>query len=478
MNEKTYSQVLNDVAQDSVPAGLDLAPKIIARVQKGKSGTMQPRIKVFGILLVLVMFLMTTTVVAAAIQHWFGYVPGFGLVRNGQLRKLAEPVSITQNGFSLRVDEAILSSEKTVVSYSMAGITADMQAEPGGCRGENSAPVIRLSDGSKLELKGLLSSNTYNVEATFTAMPADVNEAALIINCIDYVSQEQVPQLWEVPLRFVAASPELTVVPVLDAPVTGWPTVVATVESPLSATVQPVVSRGGLILKNAIPIQSGYILSGTIIVVPPVSYTVVENYGGYLDDIFITDASGQALTVDMAPDDFINSTLPSALPENTYGWACQVNGKNIQWPLTMTVHSLEARGSLLPEFEFQLNVGSDPKADQVWKLDQDVLLGAKTAHIVSVRRLKGEHGISGYEFTLVFDPRLDFWPEIEGYQRMGGGGGPLNEDGTYTRVLGYPEPVPAGVLTVLVNGNELIQLPGPWQATWQAPVDAGRTPTP
>ena len=476
MNDKTYSQVLIDVAQDGIPAGLNLAPQIIAQVQKGKSVTMQPRIKFFGIPLVLVMFLMTATVVVAVTQHWFGYVPGFGLVRNGQLRELAEPVSITQNGFTLRVDKVILSSEKTLVTYSLDGVIAGMQAEPGGCRDGNSDPVLRLPDGSKLEMNGLLSSKTYNVEATFAAMPADVNEAALIINCIDNASPEQVPQHWEVPLRFVAASPALTVVPVLDAPVTDGPTVVATVESPLTTTAQTILSRDGLTLRNVIPTQGGTILSGTIMVVPPAGYTVVENYGGYLEDVTITDASGQALTVDMAPDDFINSTLPSTLPENIYGWACQVHGENIQWPLTMTVHSLAARGPLLPQSEFQLNVGSDPKADQVWKLDRDVPLGAKTAHIVSVRQLKGEHGRSGYEFTLVYDPGLDFWPEIEGYQRMGGGGS-LKDDGTYTRVLGYPEPVPAGVLTVLVNGNELIQLPGPWQATWQAPADAGRTPT-
>jgi len=86
MNDKTYSQVLIDVAQDGVPAGLNLAPQIIAQVQKGKSVTMQPRIKFFGIPLVLVMFLMTATVVVAVTQHWFGYVPGFGLVRNGPFR--------------------------------------------------------------------------------------------------------------------------------------------------------------------------------------------------------------------------------------------------------------------------------------------------------------------------------------------------------------------------------------------------------
>jgi hypothetical protein len=476
MNKKTYSQVLNDVAQDSVPADLDLAPQIIARVQKGKSVAMPFRIKVLVILLVLAVILVAAPAMAASIQHWFGYVPGFGLVRNGQLRELAEPVSITQSGFTLRVDTAILSSEKTLVTYSLDGITADMLAEP-GCFDANSAPAMRLPDGSKLELKGLVRSDTHNEEVTFASMPADINQATLIINCIGFVAPEKAPQHWEVPLRFAAASPALTIVPMLNVPATVGPTVVATVESSLTPMAQPDVFRDGLMVKSVIPIQDGYIFSGMIMVVPPAGYTVVENYGGHLEDVTVTDASGQVLAFDTAPDDFINSMLPSALPEDTYFWAGQVYGKNIQWPLTMTVHSVTARGPLLPQAEFRLDVGPNPKADQVWNINQEVSLGTKTIRIASVRRFKGVHGQSGYEFTPVFDPTLDFWPEIKGYQSTGGGGS-LNDDGTYTRMLAYPEPVPAGELTVLVNGNELVQLPGPWQVTWQAPAEAGSTSTP
>jgi len=51
-------------------------------------------------------------------------------------------------------------------------------------------------------------------------------------------------------------------------------------------------------------------------------------------------------------------------------------------------------------------------------------------------------------------------------------------DGTYSRNLAYSEPVPSGVLAVIMNGNELIKLPGPWQATWQAPAEAGHISTP
>lgn len=470
MNQKTYSQVLDDVAYDGIPAGLDLTLPIIARVQKGKSGTMQPRKKVFVLLLVLALFLMTATAVAAAVQRWFGYIPGFGLVSNGQLRE-AEPVSITQNGFTLKVDRVILSSDKTLVRYSLEGIPADMQTNMPTCAEVNAEQVMRLPDGRQLEIQGFSTSSAYEAEAVFAPIPADVNDATLIINCINNTSPDKVPQHWEVPLHFVAASPALTVVPALEVP--------PTVASPSTTTAQ---SQNGLItLKTIIPIQDGYILSGTIVVTPPAGSKVEIDYSNFLENTTITDASGQVLSASVAPGEFTNSMLQSASPEEAANyWDCQIHGENIQWPLTMTIRSLTARGPLLPQAEFQLDVGQNPKAGQIWKLNKDVPLGTKTARIVSVEYVSGMHGLSlsGYEFTLANDPTLDFWLAIKDAPLRMGGGDASNEDGTHTLVLAYSEPVPAGMLTVLVNGNELIQLTGPWQATWQAPAEAGGTSTP
>jgi hypothetical protein len=84
MKKQSYSQILDVVARDHLTANTDLAPRILARIQKGKSATMQPRIKVFAtvflILLVLVIGLVSVPAVRAAIQRWMEYVPGIGLV--------------------------------------------------------------------------------------------------------------------------------------------------------------------------------------------------------------------------------------------------------------------------------------------------------------------------------------------------------------------------------------------------------------
>jgi len=460
MKQKSYREILDSAASDSLKERANLWPQIAAQLER-KSFMKTLRTRPLMAIVLALLTLLALTSVAYAIGKSLGYVPGFGMVdQNAPLRELAKPVSITQNGFTLRVDQAILSSEKTLVRYSLEGIPTDMQMNTPTCSEVNAEQVMRLPDGRQLEIQGFATSDAYEAEAIFAPLAADVNDATLIINCINNTSREQVPQHWEVQLHFVAASPALTVLPALEVP--------PTVASPSTTTQQ---SQDGLItLKTIIPIQDGYILSGTIMVTPPAGSKVEIDYSDFLKNTTITDASGQVLSVSVAPGEFTNSMLQSAPPEESANyWDCQVQGKNIQWPLTMTIHSLIARGPVLPQGEFQLDVGQNPKVGQIWKLNKDVPLGTKTARIVSVEYVSDMHGLSlsGYEFTLADDPTLDFGLEIKGGQLRLGGGGAMNEDGTHTQVLGYSEPVPAGVLTVLVNGNELIQLTGPWQATWQ-----------
>jgi hypothetical protein len=488
MNKKTYSQILDDVARDGSLADLDLTPPIMAHVQKGKGVSMQPRIKVLVttivIVFVLAVLLVNVPAVAAAIQRWFGYIPGFGLVHNDQIRELVEPVSIIQGDITLIVEKAILSDEKVVISYRMLGIDDSRLDEKNFCPGQENAPVLRLPDGRDLELRGIGTSHgggSYTGEITYLALPVKMEDATLVIKCMAYTSPEQVPQAWEIPLRFAAASSaSLTVVPVLEAPATVAPADIPTTAAASTVTVSTAAFLEGLALKNVIPTQTGYILSGTITFVPPQGFTIDE-YDGFLEDASITDSGGQTLQYGLAPGDI---SLPdsSTLPENTYAWACEVYGENIQWPLTMTVKSLAARGQRYPQAEFQFDTGPNPKPGQIWEVNQDVSLGPKTVHIVSIKRIDGQYGgLKGYEFTYAYDPTLAFGLDLKGHEmeRMGGGGsGSPSETGTITGVLAYRDPVPSGLLTVLVNGEELAQLPGPWRVTWQAPVGLGSTPNP
>ena len=59
MNKKSYSQILDSVARDHLAANTDLAPRILARIQKGKNTTMQPRMKIAATVFLLLLVLVT-----------------------------------------------------------------------------------------------------------------------------------------------------------------------------------------------------------------------------------------------------------------------------------------------------------------------------------------------------------------------------------------------------------------------------------
>jgi hypothetical protein len=130
MNKKTYSQILDDVARDHMAANTDLAPRILAQIQKGRSAKMNPRMKVFTAvivaLLVIAVVLMNVPAVRAAIQSWFGYVSGIGLVGAGQIRVLAEPVSVTRDGITLSIEQVLVDPNQTTVMCSVDGLTGEM----------------------------------------------------------------------------------------------------------------------------------------------------------------------------------------------------------------------------------------------------------------------------------------------------------------------------------------------------------------
>jgi hypothetical protein len=111
-------------------ASTDLAPRILAQIQKGTSAKMNPRLKVFAAvivtLLVIGIVLMNVPAVRAAIQSWFGYVPGIGLVSEGQIRVLAEPVSVTRDGITLKIEDALVDSNQTTVVYSVENLAMEM----------------------------------------------------------------------------------------------------------------------------------------------------------------------------------------------------------------------------------------------------------------------------------------------------------------------------------------------------------------
>lgn len=460
MKKSKYTRILDNVLDEKVPHGHHLAPQILTRLQKNKGASMSKRMKVLVPILtvMLAVLLFTVPAVAQAIQRWIGYVPGFGLVQNGSVRVIDQPVQITQDGVTLTITEVTSSSSKTMVKYNIKNIPAAAMGEDESCKGQEARPDLVLSDGSKPYLEGVggeVNDTGYFYEATFNGVPEKVTKMTFVINCLfipGSISRE-----WSVPLSFDPKKPNLTMAPVFEVPA-------ATVLTEAATTAV----SAKLDVTQIIPLADGYILSGSMSV-DPVSGLTVDESDANLEDIVIKDANDVVLTPARVPDDFIIEGNFEA--NNQFNWALQISGKDIAWPLTITVNSVNAVSPAFPMSTFQVDVGENPQPGQVWTIDKDVALGPKFVHVVSMERLKDANGFDGYEITFIYDPSLVWSYQIAGAMPTGGGGGGGETAGEqFTLARSYRGNIPKGILTIELNGFGIEKIAGPWQVEVKEPV--------
>ena len=77
-------------------------------------------------LIVILLALSLLTGVVYAIGKSLGYIPGVGIIDlSAPLRVLAEPVTVTREGITLTVTQAVLSADKTVVFVKVEGVPRD-----------------------------------------------------------------------------------------------------------------------------------------------------------------------------------------------------------------------------------------------------------------------------------------------------------------------------------------------------------------
>ena len=457
MNTQDTSRILNAVARDYVPEEINLLPRILSSLEKKNDARLRSRrvslaLIVLVTVLVLVMAAISIPAVAEAMQRLFGFIPGVGLVdRSAPIRVLAEPVVMTRNGITLTVSEAILSADKTVLVVDIKGVPLDAYPTSEGDPGCPGAARLRLPDGMLLEGGNIRGGNWsfFQSRLEFGPIPAGVNEATLIVDCIGGTIPGKLPVNWAVPMHFVPASPAMTVNPVFE---------ISPSPSRTEQTGTPTLSQPILTLEKYVELEDGYILIGafhTVNLSNGLNASASDQTGAFLK---ITDAKGQAVAINPAYDVQLPVSTSDYSP-----WAYRIQGKQFAWPLSITLSNAVAR---LPEqqMKFTFDTGSDPQAGQEWVLNKDVDMNGYHARLISVRR-----GTDGYAFILQPGPQVasvGAW--FEGTNAVGGGGG-LNSQGYQEQDETYASTPPAGKLTVVLS-IQTVLIPAPWSITWQPDV--------
>jgi hypothetical protein len=406
-----------------------------------------------GIVAVAILSLMIIVILAigpqqvyAAILQLLGYIPGVGIVdQSSPIRILAEPVSVTREGISITVTSAVLTGDRTHIDFRIFGVPSSAYPDREDVMGCAQQPYLRLPDGTQLAL-----------ERDFPPIPAGVNEAVFVIPCISNTLPGKAPENWELPLRFVPAPPDLTVVPVIESLPSQIPSVMANTPT---AEINP------LRILKVLDIGDKFVLMGEF------SYNAAQDAslpaGSWwaIQRVSITGADGRDV-----PQSYSNDfSLPTPTRPDSETWLYQL-GKNFIPPVTITyAGEIISPVGVKEQADFEFDAGPQPQDGMVWTVNKDFRLGGYNIRLVSI-----ESSPRGYSFHFKADPGASanaISVDIVGYSPNCGGGGPdqfpeeFDRQVCYANVSGFSD-FPHGKLKVVINFQALVRQNKSFQVQW------------
>jgi len=421
-------------------------------------GLMFPRpawaASMIGLLLLISFFIVGPQRVLAAVQRLIGYIPGVGIVDTSTpFRVLAEPVSVTKQGIKISVTSAVLSGKRTHIEYNIVGVPESAYPSQKGGMGCTKANYLRLPDGKQV---GPDDSVYYPVPAKvdFLPIPANLNEAVLVIPCIFNTLPGTTPENWEIPLHFKPAPSDMAVMPVIEISPSPQTRPTEAVPSTKSNDGSPATPSGetNVVVQKVIETADGYILVG-------VFHPLHGELFGPDGKFEIRDASGK--NVDFSYPEDIKLDISGAKPDDI-PWATQFKAAGLAYPLTISFPMVILdQPDANPSAEIEIDAGANPQNGQELASNQEIKLLGHTLKLVS---LKGDSN-NAYDFIIKVDSQVDSANvNIEGYTPNGfGGGGKI--DGVFNRRLSFPQ-MPTGKLKIIFSNLTLISKQVNWQGQW------------
>jgi len=455
--------------------------------------------------LALAVIVVSVPGVAAALGRIFGYIPDVGLVENtGNLRMLAEPVSLMRDGVTLLIKNVIVYEDHVEVSYEVEGIAPfndATQAEDGNtnptvfCGGVNIGEtantdgdaLLRLPNGTLLErdYTSLYPQNVFAMMPVYKAViPADVTEMTLVLKCIPWARLGAVPENWEVPFKLISV-PAGTVVgaPVIEVeqPIETQPA-----EEPAASPIAEVSSIPApmvkMTLEKLVPMESATIFyfsmdmekrDPSLISIMPVSAYVIDSQGQKIQ-----------LIGNFASQPF----------EHRVGSLFQYTSasKPADGPLTVVVENAVAYYAPLhvdqpqatpEELSFTFDAGATPQYGQTWELNSEFKIAGYPLKITSAKAIiwddvktpdfiDGSQGYEyGYQFTVESDPSVKFSAEMDIMSEspmcwltvMAPSYYPTSSSFQYTQLC--RDAYPSGQVKVTI-WELLVLMENTWQSTW------------
>jgi len=376
--------------------------------KKMKRNKLSPRLA-WGLTLLVLAVLLTlafsSPTVVNALRRLFGYVPGVGLVENtGSMRVLERPVSVTREGVTLTVTQALVYMDHVQLVYETSGIApendrakaADGNNAAAFCNPEN--PVLRLPNGTLIESVDEYPENIFT-PVYKTSIPADVTGMTVLLKCIPLTRLDAVPENWEVQIKIISA-PAGTVIgePVMD------------VASPETIISEPIMG----IVPSETPATSDNRIADEITVKLEKVVPQKDNYIFYIsmasnkkDESLLALYPASAYLLDATGQKTPLLSYPSWEPiKKVELWELQnFVHKPAHGPYTLVVDKVWAYYET-NHASFEFDPGQNPQIGQTWSLDRTWSFGGHEVKVVSAQMVeRPEYGDGdsiknpqGYEF--------------------------------------------------------------------------------
>ena len=391
--------------------------------------------------ILVVLALTNPQKVLAAVQSLIEYLPGIGFVEeDDNTLYLNEPVSTEVGDFKLVVDQAVRSSQNTIVAYHLEGV------EPVCFYDRNQ---LILPDGrTLLPIGGGVEGQEARVE--FFPLPDGVNQATLkASNNFEPEPGCTAPEEWEIEITFDSTEPQVPPAAVSD--------------------IQAVQNNAGvsIYLDQFVELEDAYLLSGHTEWTGERKHQ--ENARPIVQTASVIDANGKTVPLEMADDGNDNENF-----------AFLIKDKDLQSPLTLSIKELNAWAFPENDNTFSFEAGSDPQIGQIWNPEQRVEISERTLTIHKIEAIDLEDNeiegqVDGYAFEIEKSANLDYYDiacsspdspdSLYGYS--GGETIPLGEN--LDRFEMGINPFPTGTVTCQIWTIDY-KIEGPWDINWQIPT--------
>jgi WD40 repeat protein len=402
--------------------------------------------------------------VYAAFLQLFGYIPGVGIVdQSSAIRVLAEPVSVTRDGITITMTSAVLTDERTHLEYRIFGVPGSAYPDREDVMGCIQQPTLRLPDGTQLVM-----------ENDFPPIPGTINEAVFIMPCLSNTLPGTTPVNWEIPVRFVPAPADFTVIPVIESIPSQTPTVMPGTPTPTPETIP-------LLISKVLDIGDQFVLMGEFSYDAALDPSLPAGTWWAIHQISISGADGREI-----PRSYSNDfDLPQLTRPNGEAWLYQLD-KNFVPPVTIRYSGELIRPvGAKEQVELEFDAGENPQDGGQWTINQDFKLGGFNIRLVSI-----SSNSNGYSFHFKADPGAStnaIHVDIVGYTPNCGRGGGGNDfpDEFVSEVCaaimpGAPE-FPAGKLKAILSFQALSRENKSFEVQWSpdtAQMGAFATSTP